>query len=99
MCTGRNDVRKGKLLLGAALICTSALGIQAPGSAQQKTGTLAENASGSEMSDRATNRALLDALVKKRAEVAQSAREGDGKRYALEFLDRQIAKVRRDIGD
>jgi hypothetical protein len=49
--------------------------------------------------DRVTNQALLDALLERRALVVRTTPDNEHRRYALEFLDRQIESVRRDLGD
>jgi hypothetical protein len=82
-------MRTSKVLLVAASACIATLGIYAPGLAQQKNESAARETSSSER-DEATNRALLAALLSRRAEIAQSTGDPEGKRYALGFVDRQI---------
>ena len=86
-----------KLLLAGALTCITALGIHAPIFAQQTDAKAEANAT-SEGAERATDTALLDALLKRRALVVQSAGTAESKRAALEFLDSRIAKLRRQLG-
>jgi DNA-binding transcriptional regulator YdaS (Cro superfamily) len=86
------------VLLGAALTCVGALGINAPGLAQLNSGNVKGDAAGADMRSRATDSALLDALLKRRAEVAQSAGAAQSKRAALDFLDRRLAELGRRIG-
>lgn len=87
-----------KVLLGAALTCLAALGAHAPGLAQQNIENVEGDASGREMRSRATDSALREALLKRRAEVDQSASAAESKRAALDFLDRRIAEVSSRIG-
>ena len=47
--------------------------------------------------ENATNAQLLEALLKRREEVARSAATPDSKKQALEFLDRQIAGLRAEM--
>ena len=93
-------MRAARMLLGAALFSLSALALHAPGLAGQKAATVAQDPSSTAARDEATNKALLKALLQRRAEIAQlpfDATRAEGRRYALEFLDRQIAKVRKDV--
>lgn len=87
------------LMLFAAVI---AAGVDEP--APQPQGTRAAPAQASiDARERATNESLLAALRQRRAEIAQDPlagqdkRHGAPRRYALEFLDRQIAKVKKDM--
>jgi hypothetical protein len=82
------------MLRGAALAAVAALGIHAPALAQRQV----ESASASDARSQATNRMLLEALLKRRAEVAQSANGAQDNRAALDFLDRRIAEIRSRIG-
>lgn len=87
-----------KLLLGAALTCIGALGFNAPVSAQQRVESVAGDASSVKARELATNRALLNALLTRRAEVARSTGTPAGKRAALDFLDSRIAQLHRLLG-
>ena len=87
----------GKVLLGAALTCIASLGIHATGSAQENAGTATADAAGADMRSLQADRALLEALVRRRAEVARSAYDPESKRAALDFLDRRIAEARGRI--
>jgi hypothetical protein len=51
------------------------------------------------MRDLATNQALLEALMARRATLAQSAATPESKRHGLEFLDMQIEKMKREIAE
>ena len=88
-----------KLLLGAALTCLGAFGIQAPAAAQQDNEDVQAAASVAETRARATERALLEALLKRREEIAQIANGTEAQRAALDFLDRRIAEVRSRTGN
>jgi hypothetical protein len=95
---GRGKVRTFRILCAAALAFGAAPAIAAAAPAAQEQATADAAGTDSAARDRATNEALLKALLQRRAEIAQSTREGD-KSHALAFLDRQIAKVRKDMGD
>ena len=56
-----------------------------------------ENAAEAAERDRATNQAILKALLDRRAEVLRSQGGAEGKAAALEFLDARIAQVRRRL--
>jgi hypothetical protein len=47
--------------------------------------------------DRWTSAALLAGFLKRRAEVVQAPGSAESKRYALDYLDRQIAQLRSRI--
>ncbi|MEA2998976.1 MAG: hypothetical protein QOK17_809 [Sphingomonadales bacterium] len=81
---------RGKLLLAAAL----GSAIAAPASAQAAN----PPASDTRAQDRATNEKMLEVLLARRAAVVSSNGNAEGKRAALDFLDRQIAKVRAELG-
>jgi hypothetical protein len=82
------------MLRGAALASIAALSIHTPGLARQNDGSPREEASTVEMREQATDNALLEALLARRAEVARSAGSTDAKRAALAFLDARIAQFR-----
>jgi hypothetical protein len=88
-----------KLLLAAALTCLGAVAIQAPAAAQQNSEDVRAAAAAREARARAADRALLEALLKRRDELAHAANGPDGQRAALDFLDRRIAEVRRRLGE
>ena len=79
---------KAKTMVTAALACSALAGIQAPAAAQQAP---------QGQSAQATNAALLDALLARRAQIAASPGDPDSKRHALQFLDKQILKARSDL--
>lgn len=83
----------GKMLITATLV--SLFMVAAPSSAQQPEGKTAQAEDETRVQD--VNGELLEALLKRRAEVAQSA-SAESKRDALDFLDRRIAEVRSRIG-
>ena len=83
-----------RLLVGAALTSLATLGVHAPGSAQQRHGAVAADASSVEARERATHRALLDAFLARRAELERSKATPESKRAALDFLDDRIAQMR-----
>ena len=84
----------GKGLPAAAMACVAGLGMQAAGLAQPETAGVEAKASEKKAAE---NRAILDALLKRRALVAQLPGGVEDKRYALDFLDGEIAKVRSAI--
>ena len=83
-----------KAMLATALACSIAL----PGAALahlEGRDAKAEAAA----RDQATNRAMLDALLKRRAEIERSAATEESRRHAIEFLDIRIAQLRSRIGE
>jgi hypothetical protein len=90
------SMAKGKMLSAVLLVAIAALLGPEPALAQQTAG---DAQAGSEMNARATNRAMLAALQKRRDQVARSTNNRQGRRAALQFLDSQIAKVRNDLGE
>lgn len=71
-----------------------------PASPPQATPAVAQAAE-TKARERATYESILAALKHKRAEVAQSPLpagvHADSRRYALDFLDRQIAKIKAEM--
>ncbi len=84
-------------ILRTALASAALLAIPATGGAQPADNGARTGASGNEMPAREIDRAMLDDLLKRRAAVVQSAAAAESKRAALDFLDRQIAKVRSHL--
>lgn len=82
-----------KAFLRATLICIAALGTSASGLAQQTTGEVRR----ASLRDTATYKAILEALMKRRAEVDRSTKDAHKKRAALAFLDTRIAQVRSQM--
>jgi hypothetical protein len=86
------------LMLFAALVATG--GDQPPTRQQSSEVTAPEPPLTAR--ERATNEALLEALRQKRAEIARfplavkDERHVQARRYALDFLDRQIEKLKRE---
>ena len=90
----------GKVFPGAAVtIFIVALAIHAPVSARQKVQSAQGGASAVQTRDRNTNQAMLDALLQRRADVARSASNAESRRSALQFLDREIAKVKSRLAE
>ncbi len=89
---------KVKVLMAAALLCLPTLALQAADFAQQKPDIVAEEPSGVELRDRDTNRALLAALLERRAEIAKLSPGTAANRSALDFLDRRLAELSRRAG-
>ena len=89
---------KIRMLLAATATLIPTIGAQAANSAQGKPDTVVEGPSAPEVRDRETNRALLEALLKRRAEMAQVEPGTAANRAALEFLDARIAELTRRIG-
>ena len=89
---------KANRLVGATLACMAGLGFHVPGSAQQKSETVEVVATDAEMRERNTNKALLQALLARRAEIARTESAAQDRRAALEFLERRIAQVRSRVG-
>ena len=85
-------MRTRTALIGAASVL---LAIQAPGLAQQPAGG-AEPAQAAK--DEATNRAILEKLVQRRAEIVRAG-PAKGNKEALAFLDKQIAEIRAELGE
>ena len=85
-------------LLTATAMFIPSFGAQAADLAQQKPDRVAEGPSDLEIRDRDTNQALLQALLKRRAETAQIEQGTASNRAALEFLDERIAELTRRIG-
>jgi hypothetical protein len=87
-------VAKGKAWFGIALACALAVPAAAPACSPDGR-SKAEIAA----REKATNRALLEALLQRRSEIARSAQSAQSKRHALSFLDGRIAEVRRRMAD
>ena len=87
----------GKTSLRMGWACIALLAVPANGIAQPAGGGAVVVTSQGDA--RETNRAMLDALLKRRSAVVQSPGGADSKRAALAFLDRQIAKVRSDLAN
>ena len=85
-------MRTRTVLKGAALALLAA---QAPGLACPPAGN-ADTAQAAR--DAATNRAVLERLVQRRAEIVRAGPAQTNKE-ALAFLDRQIAKVKSELGE
>ena len=73
------------LIAGVAALAFAAVAAPAAADEAKERPAAAENA---------TNAQLLEALLKRREEVARSAATPHSKKQALEFLDRQIAGLR-----
>jgi len=86
---------RGLISLASAVICFA---IAAPAVAQEMAGEANARSDGApqEIRSDTTNRDLLDALIKRRAEVAGSG-SGEGRHAALRFLDAQIADVTNQV--
>ncbi len=83
----------GKALLATALSCSVAIagaGLAHPQSEESKAEVAAR--------EKATNQALLKALLQRRAEVARSAGSAERRRDTLQFLDSRIAQLRSRMG-
>ncbi len=89
---------KAKVFLGTAAACLAALVLGGAAPAQQEGGSSKASASEVETRERNTNEALLKGLLKRRGEIIQAPASAEGKRHALEFLDRQIAMTRARLG-
>jgi hypothetical protein len=85
------------LMLLAAVVAAGGDQSASPPQASQAT-TLD---SATKARERATYESLLAALRQKRAEIAQSPLpagvQPEARHYALEFLDRQIEKIRKEM--
>jgi hypothetical protein len=93
-------VATGRIIVGASLaISMAVLASHSPALAKQRTRDAASGISAGEPRERDVNHAMLNNLLQRRADVARSADNPESKRLALEFLDRQIGKVRGRIGD
>jgi hypothetical protein len=84
----------GKGFFAAALACGAVVLIGAPASAQPAGVSAADT----KAQDRATNEKMLAALLERRAAIVASPVPEERKRDALQFLDRQIARVKADLG-
>jgi hypothetical protein len=84
------------LLVGVALTCIAAGGFHARGFAQQSPAEVKGEASSKE-SEVATNTALLNALLKRRAEIVQAGSTPESHPFAFELLDTRIARLRSEI--
>jgi hypothetical protein len=73
------------------------MAVQAPASAQQGTATVGSAGSERETRIRDTNQGLLTALLARRAEIAGSAMPAEEKRYALDYIDRQVSQIRAEL--
>jgi hypothetical protein len=99
-------VAAGKLLSGAAAATIAILGVHAQSAAHDQAQAVNTTAAGKEK-DLQENRRLLDALLHRRAELAAlpharapgEPRAAESRRFALDFLDRQIAKVKAQIDE
>jgi hypothetical protein len=91
---GRLNMVKGRACLTAALAFGAVAAIGSPASAQGSGAQAAD----SRAQDRATNEKMLAALLERRAAIVARPGPEEGKRSALEFLDRQIARVRAELG-
>ena len=80
-------------MLTAAAVCGAALAIGTPALA----GAAKAPAADTRAQDRATNEKMLAALLQRRAAIVSSPGHSEGKRSALRFLDRQIAKVKAEL--
>lgn len=88
----KTNVVTGKAFLAAA----TALGVAmsgAPALAQPAKAPAADT----KARDRATNQKILANLLQRRAEITATPGHFEGKRSALRFLDRQIARVKADL--
>ena len=86
-----------RLLLLTALTLGGVPGVPTIASAQQNGANAREDVSATKEDDRATNTALLNALLKRRAELVQAGATPETNRYAFDFLDTRIAKLRREL--
>ena len=86
-----------KLLLGSALACIATVGLQTSGLAQQQGEDPKSNSASVKENERATNTALLKALLKRRAELVQAGHSRETHPFAFDFLDSGIAKLRREL--
>ncbi|MEA3061677.1 MAG: hypothetical protein QOJ94_1458 [Sphingomonadales bacterium] len=82
------------IFVAAALACGAAAAGAAPPSAQP--GNMA--AADTKAQDRAVNEKMLAALLQRRSEIVAGPADAESKRAALEFVDRQIARVRAELG-
>lgn len=79
-------------LLATAWTCAAMFGaLASPAPATDKP---VEPVASVEARSQATNNALLQSLIQRRAEIVQSSGTPDDKRATLEFLDRRIAEVK-----
>lgn len=79
------------------LFAAAAALLAAPASAQPQGGHGGHAATAAER-DRATNQAILAALVERRAVVMAAPGSLESKRHALGFLDTRIARLRSKLG-
>jgi hypothetical protein len=84
----------GKAFLTLALAFGAAAAIGTPVSAQGAGAP----ADGTKAQDRATNEKMLAALLQRRSALVAAPGTAESKRDALAFLDRQIARVRAELG-
>ena len=86
-----------KLLLGIALACVAAVGLQTSGAAQEQGENSKHDSAPVKENERTTNTALLKALLKRRAELVQAGHSRATHPFAFDFLDSRIAKLRREL--
>jgi uncharacterized membrane protein len=84
----------GKAFLATALAWGAVMAIGSPASARPANAPAADT----KAQDRATNEKMLAALLQRRADVVAAPGTAESKRDALAFLDRQIARVRAELG-
>ena len=77
--------------MAAALACAAIAGVQAPAVAQQQQQPQPVR---NVEQDKATNSALLQALIARRAELGKSGASAESTKFAREFLDKQIESVK-----
>ena len=93
--TWKGDAKMVSRKAAFALAGLAALTFETAGQTHPSGGSDAQIAA----RERATNRALLDALLKRRAEIAASVAESADRKDTLGFLDRRIAELRHRLGE
>jgi hypothetical protein len=93
-------MRTINMLLAAAVTSTAAFGLAAPGMAQPSAPSVQRDSPAVvHARERETNRLLMEALVKRRAQLALEGGGTQAQRAALDFLEQRILEMRRRIGD
>ena len=83
-----------KLSLAATLTC-AAIGSQAPAMAATPGVRTAEPAATVAARERATDRLLLEAVLKRRADLLRKSGDTDARRAALAFLDQRLVELKQ----
>ena len=83
----------GKVFLTTLACGAAAVAIGTPACARA-----AKAAAAARAQDRATNGKMLAALLQRRAAIVSSPGHSEGKRSALDIVDRQIARVKAELG-